>query len=394
MTPRQVVEQFGLDQCSTSVKSAWKNRDGTDRYTVDVTHLIQPNREHDDRRLGGEFKPFSGCYYETGESERYLEESGFDEFPAMAPRWRTTGEDVWGTDSPGMIALGDIKQLQTMERRGAQGLEKSINPPMGADADLKTTRLSIIAGDVSYINPVGGDRKRMYPLHETKIDLSQLEGKISQIEDRINEAYYVKLFLMMATLEDRGDRTATEIIQRKEEKILALGPMLENQNVDLFNPLFDRTFAIMTRRNLLPPPPRELEGQPLKVEYISVMHQAMQATGLEAIDRITGYVLNVVKQSGEPSLMDKLDFDQAVDEYADMTGAPPKIVVPDDVVQKIRAQRAKMQQQAHAAETAAKAAQAAQALSQTDTSTGGNALSDAMGAGAQQQQGDLVGAGY
>jgi hypothetical protein len=170
--------------------------------------------------------------------------------------------------------------------------------------------------------------------------------------------------------------------------------MLENQNVDLFNPLFDRTFAIMTRRNLLPPPPRELEGQPLKVEYISVMHQAMQATGLEAIDRITGYVLNVVKQSGEPSLMDKLDFDQAVDEYADMTGAPPKIVVPDDVVQKIRAQRAKMQQQAHAAETAAKAAQAAQALSQTDTSTGGNALSDAMGAGAQQQQGDLVGAGY
>ena len=48
----------------------------------------------------------------------------------MVPRWDVTGDDSYGTWSPGLIALGDVKQLQLMQRRKAQAIEKAINPPL------------------------------------------------------------------------------------------------------------------------------------------------------------------------------------------------------------------------------------------------------------------------
>ena len=35
----------------------------------------------------------------------------------------------------------------------------------------------------------------------------------------------------------------------------------------------------------------------------------------------------------KPEVLDKFDADQSVDEYAEMLGVPPKIVVSDDIVQ-------------------------------------------------------------
>ena len=161
---------------------------------------------------------------------------------------------------------------------------------------------------------------------------------------------------------------------------MILGPYMERLNNELLNPLIDRTFSIMSERGLIPPPPEELQGQDLKVEYISMMAQAQKLIGIQSLERLVGFVGNVAGVS--PSVLDKLDIDQCVDEYADMVGAPPRAVRSDDEVEVIRQQRAQAEQAAKLAEMAQplqQAAQGAKLLSETDV-TDVSALTRLMGA--------------
>ncbi|MCY1381728.1 Bacteriophage head to tail connecting protein [compost metagenome] len=74
-----------------------------------------------------------------------------------------------------------------------------------------------------------------------------------------------------------------------------------------------------------------------------------------------------------PEAVDKLDFDQAIDEYAAMVGVPPTIVRPDDTVAQIRQARADAAEQQQAMEQMGQMIQGAKLLSETDTG-GQNAL--------------------
>ena len=132
----------------------------------------------------------------------------------------------------------------------------------------------------------------------------------------------------------------------------------------------------MARNELLPQAPEDLAGVTLKVEYISVMAQAQKAIGTGAIERLAGFVGNMA--AAKPDVLDKFDADQSVDEYAEMLGVPPKIVVPDDIVQRVREERMQMQQQQMAMEQAQMGAQAAKVMSDADTE-GNNVLTDIIG---------------
>jgi hypothetical protein len=175
MTVRQVVDMFGereknnkiiWDNMSLHIKNLWDS--GHTETWVDIVHVIKPNDKHDPKKLQAKYKKFYSCYYERGtygsggnylvggDEGKYLRESGYDFFPVLCPRWETTGEDVYGTDCPAMTALGDIKQLQTAERRIAQAIDKMVNPPMIGDYKLRNQKTSIIAGDITYADMSAG----------------------------------------------------------------------------------------------------------------------------------------------------------------------------------------------------------------------------------------------
>ena len=193
-------------------------------------------------------------------------------------------------------------------------------------------------------------------------------GDIQQVEARINKAFYADLFLMMAN-SDRRQITAREIDARQEEKLLALGPVLENLHSRLLNPLIDRTFNIMARAEILPPIPDELQGSPLRVEYISVMPMAQKSIGTGALERSTMFVQTLAQ--ADPSVIDKIDLDQAIDEYSTMIGIDPRIIRDDEVVAQNRAQRQQMIQMQQAAEMAKTASETGKNLGQTPVSNEG-----------------------
>ena len=169
--------------------------------------------------------------------------------------------------------------------------------------------------------------------------------------------------------------TAREIDERRDEKLLALGPVLEQLNQDLLDPLIDNTFTIMMQRGLLPEPPEEIQGVDLKVEYLSIMAQAQKLIGISTVERFAGFVTGMAQIN--PEILDKVDFDQMTDVYGEMVSIAPGIIRSDEKVEEIRGARAQQQQQAQQAAMMQAGAGVAKDLSQSDMS-GENALTSLL----------------
>ena len=384
MTVRQLVIEFGLNNVSSTVKSMWES--GTYETWIEVVHAVYPNIDRDTAKLDSKNKPIKSVYFEVGgDNDKLLRESGFDEFPIMAPRWEVNGEDVYGSSCPGMIALGQVKALQLEQKRKSQLIDKATNPPMVGPSSLKTQRVSLIPGAINYIDTMQG-QDGLRPAYLVNPNTADLLADIQDTRQVINSAYFVDLFMMLQNINTRS-MPVEAVIEMKEEKLLMLGPVLERLNDECLNPLIDRTFSIMARKGMLPPPPDILEGMPLRIEYISVMAQAQKSIGLSSLASTVGFI-GQLASLGKTEVLDKLDADQAVDAFAEMSGVSPTVIVPQEQVEQIRQERAQQQQQQKAMEMGMAAAQGAKTLSEAQTSDPSvlSALSAAAGnAGAPQQ---------
>lgn len=386
MTVRQLVMKFG--DATAGPNDRWKNfslqvRNAWDRgeyeTIINVTHMTTPNMEFDPRKLDAKYsKPYSSCYYEMGSMgsggqprsdpayDTFLRESGFDYFPFLVPTWELTGEDIYGTSSPGMEALAACKELQITEKRVSRAIEKQLNPALQGPTSLRNQKASLLAGDITYVddaNSKGGLR----PIHEVSMAIDKVEQRIERIERRISRCFYEDLFLMLAQMEGIQPRNEAEIAERHEEKLLALGPVLEGTNDALLDPLTDIQFSIMQRFGLVPEPPEELAGQDLRVEYESIMAKAQKLVGVAGTERFVSFVGNMA--AAFPIVLKKVNALAVVDEYGDMMGVSSQIVRTDEEVQADVEREQAAQQAAQMAERVPAMAGAAKQLSEADMST-------------------------
>lgn len=371
MTVAQMVEQFGLANVSNSVRDL--HQKGTYDAWVDVVHMVQPRRERDINKRDARNMRFASCYVEPGKDDwdKYLSESGFQRFPALTPRWVVTGGDIYGT-SPGMECLGDVKQLQHQQLRKGQAIDYQVNPPLQVPTSYKEASANRLPGGIMYVDsasPTGGVRSAF----EVNLNLQHLGLDIQDVRERIRTAYYADLFLMLAN-DTRSGITATEVAERHEEKLLALGPVLERLHNEMLAPKIDMAYDYAARAGILPKPPEELQGMELKVQFISVLAQAQRAVAAQGVDRLLGTVGQVAAM--KPDILDKVDFDQVVDDYAEMYGVNPKIIVSDDAVAQIRTARAQQQAAMQAAAAAPVAAETAKTMGDVNT----QGVQDVLGA--------------
>jgi hypothetical protein len=376
LTVSQLITEFGVENVSQAVKSQYDT--GNTEAWHKVVHVIELNDGRDNVSPMAKHKKYRSVYYESAgdklDKTSYLRESGFDDFPILAPRWDVTGEDVYATDCPAMTALGDIKALQLLERRMYQAVDKITNPPMQAPSNLKAQveGQGMVAGDIVYVDDTsaGGIRS----LYDYQPDMNAIQAMIQVNENRINKAFYVDLFLMLAN-SDRKQITAREVSERHEEKLLMLGPVLERLHTELLDPLIDRTFSIMQRAGILPEPPEELRDTELRIEYVSVLAQAQRLVAVGAIERTASFVSELAQVF--PNARHKFDAEQAIDEYGAALGLSPRVIRSDKDVEEIVRQEQEAMAQQQQAEQAAQMGQMAQQASQTDTE-GKNALTDMM----------------
>lgn len=383
----QLVEEFGLDAVSSRVKALYDNGDYEQR--IDVIHMIEPRLSRDTTRIDGPNKRWASVTWERGE-EKTLRESGFDTRPFTATRWDVNGYDTYGR-SPGMDALGDVKQLQTQQREKSKAIAKFVTPPMVAPTTLKNGVATQLPGGLTYADTTQGQRAAFYPAIEVNpAGITAITNDNEDIRDRVRRAFFADVF--MAFMNDvKAGLKVDQVAHIYEEQLIQLGPVIERNQSERLNPLIDRAFSIMVKASMpmwrmdpqagvIPAPPKELDGMMLKVDYISTLAQAQKAVATGAIERVSGFVGNLA--AGYPEVLDKFDADQAVDEYADMLGLQPKLIVPDDVVAQKRQARAQQQQMQQAMAAASQGADTAAVLSKADTRPG-NVLASILGTPAQ-----------
>jgi hypothetical protein len=373
MTVSQVVEEFGIENVSKSVKNQY-DRNNLDQW-ITVMHAIEPRKDKE-RSYGkrdAKNMPFKSCYFElAGEGDQMLSESGFNFFPVLAPRWSVAGGDIYG-NGPAMEALGDIRQLQHEQLRKAQGIDFQTKPPLQMPVSMKGMEYDTLPGGISWVDPSqpNGAIKSAF---EVNLNLQHLLMDIQDVRDRIKGTFYADLFMMMAN-DTRSGITATEVAERHEEKLLMLGPVLERLHNEMLSPMVENTFTMMLEAGILPPPPKELQGMDLNIEFVSTLAQAQRAIGVGAIDRLLGTVGSIATM--KPDVLDKLNADQIVDTYADMLGVDPNLIVGDENVAMIRQQRADQQQKAEQQQQMAMMADTAAKVGGIDTGNP-NALTDVM----------------
>ena len=362
-TVGELVGEFGRDAVSQTVRNLY-DRGNLDAW-VTIIHAIEPRSDRDPSKRDAKNMAWRSCYFEPGAQQgQYLRESGFKTFPAVVPRWSVSGGDIYG-NSPGMEALGDIKQLQHEQLRKAQGIDYKTRPPLQAPTSMKNREIDSLPGGVSFVdaaNPNGGIRTAF----EVNLDLSHLLMDIQDVRERIRGSFYADLFLMLAN-SPRTDMTATEVAERHEEKLLMLGPVLERLHNELLDPLIEMTFERMLAAGIVPPAPPELQGSELNIEFVSMLAQAQRAVATNSVDR---YVANLgAVAQYKPDVLDKFNSDAWADAYADMLGVNPDLIVPGEQVALIRRQRAQAAQAQQAAEMMQQGADTAQKLANAQTNT-------------------------
>lgn len=374
LTVKQVAETFGLENCSPTVQSAIQTGGAMLTREIIIGHLIERNNDYVPKAPGVKGMPWREVYWERGTGNNMLlRVRGFHDKPFIAPRWSIVGNDAYGR-GPAMDALGDVKMLQVEQKRKAQAIDKHVNPPMIADVSLKNEPASMLPGGVTYVSGNGGGIG-FKPAYTVAPDFSGLVEDIKEVQVRIKNTFFNDLFMMISQLDTV--RTATEIDARKEEKLIQLGPVLERFENEALDPSINAVFGIMLRGGLLPPIPQELSGQKIKVEYISMLAEAQKAASTAAIERIFGFAGNLA--AVKPEILDNLDGDEAIDEYADMLGVSPKIIVSAAKVAQMRAARNQQMQQQMAIQDSQPLAAGAQTLSQTDVGGGQSALQKIIG---------------
>lgn len=372
-TARQLVQEFGEPNVSLAVKNMVTN--GNADSWVTIIHAIEPRKDRDTKARDNRNMPWASCYFEKGgDGDKLLRESGFERFRVLAPRWYTSSEDVYG-QSPGMEVLGDIKQLQHEQLRKSQGIDYQTRPPLQGPSSLKGDEVDILPGGFT-VADTNGASGGVRPLFEARIDLNHLLADIGDVRQRIREGMYSDLFLMISQAVSTN-MTATEVAERHEEKLLMLGPVLERLHNELLDPLIEITFERLLKAGVLPPPPEELIGVNLEVEFVSILAQAQRAIGANSTDRFVGN-LGAMAQI-KPDVLDKFDADRWVDNYADQIGVDPELIVGNEQVALIRKSRAEQQQAQEAAATAQQAAETAAKLGTVQTGGGAsNAGADIM----------------
>jgi hypothetical protein len=361
-TVKQMVEKYGFENCSTTTQNLYKN-DKLENW-IDVRNLIEPNRQRRDGSYLAKDKPFASFHWEVSANENsgdegFLLRSGFDEFPIMPPRWDVKSSDVYGR-SPAMDILGDVKQLQSQEKTKAKAQAKLVDPPMVGDANIHPSQTNTAPSGFTATVSVNG-AKSFVPAYQIDPKLGEFTHEIEKVEKRIQRGMYEDLFLAISNLDDV--RSATEVIERKQEKLLMLGPVIERVQVELLDNLITRTFAIANRMGLIPEPPEEISDAQLEIEYISPLAQAQKALATGTIERLGNYVAQLAAIN--PDAIDKFDADESINLYAEALGASPKLIKSNEKVAQQREDRAKQIQEQQQMEAMPQAVQSAKTLSES-----------------------------
>ena len=363
MPVRAAAMRFGEKSLSQKMTKALTE----DPYSeVTIIHVVRPREERDITKEDTLNKPFLSCYIDPDE-KIIMSESGYDEFPYTVPRYLKASFELGYGRSPAMTALPDIKMLNKMSETTIRAAQKQVDPPLMVPDDGFMLPIRTVPGGLNFYR--SGTRDRLEPLNigaNNPLGLSMEE----QRRTAIRSAFFVDQLIMG----EGPQMTATEVVQRTEEKMRLLGPVLGRLQAELLQPLINRVFNILARQQAFMPAPESLQEQgDIDIEYVSPLAKAQRSGDVQSVMRL----FELIGPMGQldPGVFDYMDTDGMVKYLIKVLGVPASVVRGEDEVFEKRTERAEQQaqqqemaqmmQMAEAAGNAAPAVKAVDGLQQT-----------------------------
>lgn len=332
---KKIIGEFGEKNVPEEVLEAYKtNRD----MKWEITHAVYPRDEISGKKRRGFRFPIVSQYVMC-EKDYELEIGGYNEQPWVVGRWSKASGEVWGR-GPGMVALPEVKMINLMQETMIKGAQKIIDPPVQVPDDGFVLPLRTRPGGVNVRRGgASAARDRITPIfNDTRIDFGF--QVMQDHRNKIREAFYVDQFQMQ---QGGPQMTATEVLQRTDEKMRLLGPLLGRQQAEFLRPMIDRVFAIMLRKKRFLPIPEALRGRTIDVKYTSSIAKSQRVRDAEGIMQ-TVQVMQPFFQI-DPTISDWLNTDEVIKGVSKVYSFPSKFLRDDEDVQQIRSNRAKQQEE-------------------------------------------------
>ncbi|ENW78218.1 hypothetical protein F909_03904 [Acinetobacter sp. ANC 3929] len=339
LTVENMIAYFGEDAVSDTVKQAYES-DNIEQEFV-IHHAIY--QRVGAKGFGAKNMKYASVYYEANTQDKLLRESGLESFEVICGRWTVSSSDVYG-ESPATDCFGDMRALQKAHQQFAKGVDYQVNPPMLLPSYLKGQERETLPNGIAFYNPSPtGNVAQVQPMMNVQFAVDGVFTSIAQCQERVNRAFFKDLFLMLDQY-DQGKMTATEVYERKNEKMLMLGPVVERQIDELLRPLVELCVlrVLESTPYLTETAPEAIQGSDIKIEFVSILALAQRATGASNLQQMLAMVGQIAQV--DQQVLDKFDTDKFLDEYADTIGASPTIFRDKKAVEQIRTQRAEQQQ--------------------------------------------------
>jgi hypothetical protein len=314
---------------------------------VKIIHVVGPrsDRDYAIKNPGPDEMPFASCYFEHDTGHK-LEESGFPEFPFLAPRWSKSPGEIYGR-SPGMTALPDIKMLQAMMLTIIKAAQKIADPPLFIPDDGVMGPVRTVPGGLNFYR---GSRE-IFPL-PTSNGLPLEFEMMESLRNRIRSTFYTDIL----QINTDTDMTATEVVQRTQERMRLLGPMVGRLEAELLGPLVARVFGILHREGKLPIPPEEIQDQDFTVEYVSPIATAQKQTEAHGMQMVWQMLVPFGPEIAAQIIQKNQNIDRTYAYLWDLFNNDPKLLKTEEE----RGQEGALDQAQQAAALAGPAADALQ----------------------------------
>ncbi|MCG8394203.1 MAG: portal protein [Pseudomonadales bacterium] len=335
------------------------SRNDDDKVRI-VRHILR-NPDFDPN---AEFATVKTAKYHSNyylKEEKTLIRQGFhNERPVAVSHWDRIENEKW-PDSPGRVALGNVKMMQAADRAMIVAMEKELKPTLFLSSEAKFGKLDTSAGAVNVGR--GNPNDSVREMRTNGAGVTNAFAWMETKRQQIRTAFYVDVFQTAMDI----NMTATEAAIRNQERLRSVAPKMAKFQADIIGPAAEMVLIELIRRGELIVP-RALAEDPgeLRVSYMNPLAQAQR---LEDANNILQYFQDLAAVGQVyPEVFDRVDPDSVATEMAEIRGVPERIMRPkqtsgEDVgYQDIREQRAQAQQQQQALQATQQVAEVAGAV--------------------------------
>jgi len=252
-----------------------------------------------------------------------------------------------------MNALGDVRQLQTEQMRKAMAIDYQTDPPVQIPVSMRNNEINLQPGGVSFYH---NDNEVVRPASVVNFQIQYLLQDIEDVRSRIRAAFFHHIFIMIGSLDHTG-MTATEIAERRAEKMIVIGSILDRMQDDFIEPFIGtlvKLIASVAQKGFIPiDVPQSMLEDSYSVIPISSMYQSRIESDNININKFVSQV-SVLAQI-KPDVMRRINFDEVVDAIARNSGIDSSMLktsdeVADEVASEQAAAMAQQLQQVSAAD--------------------------------------------